>query len=417
MPTKTKLIHPYQSDDVTAIDHASEVEPTQVGLSHNQIENIWRSVEACYESGIHPAITLCIRRRGQIVLNRAIGHTHGNEPGGGRGPLRQATPGSLFNLYSASKAIAAVVVHHMEEQGLIHLEDPLHQYLPEFASKRKRYITIRHVLLHQAGIPKVPQDALDLDLLHVPGEVRRIMSSAKMQWGAGRATGYHAITGGFVIGELVQEVTGMTIRDYLAKYFLEPMGFETFNFGVPEERVADVAPNVYTGYPLPEWAEKFAERVLGVTYRDAIELSNDPRFLTAIVPAANIIGTAEETSRFYEMLLREGEYNGVQILKPETIRRATAEQTHAAVDRMLGFPMRYSLGFMLGRSRLSLYGGSTPKAFGHLGMVNIAGYADPQRDISVGLLNNGKPGITYGMVKFYNIMRTIANTIPKERSD
>ena len=398
----------------TRIDEASEVAPQAAGLTNAQIETIWQSVVDCYRSGIHPAITVCIRRHGKIVLNRAIGHTHGNEPGHPPGAtLREAQPDSLFNLYSASKAIAAIVVHHMDEQGLIHLEDPLCHYLPEFDSRRKRFITIRHVLLHQAGIPKIPRDALDLDLLHVPGAVRKIMSGSRMQWGAGRKTGYHAITGGFVIGELVQEVTGMSIRDYLHRYFLEPLGFATFNFGVPESRTVDVAANVYTGYPLPDFAEKFAERVLGVTYRDAIEMSNDPRFLTAVIPAANIIGTAEETSRFYEMLLRGGELNGVRVMKPETIRRATAEQTHSTLDRMLGLPMRYSLGLMLGRSRLSLYGSGTPRAFGHLGMVNIAGYADPDRDISVGILNNGKPGITTGMIRFYSIMDTIAKAIPK----
>lgn len=414
MSSSAQLIQQYDPTLVTSIDDKNEVDPKEVGMSESQVQKIWRSVEACYQSGIHPAITVCIRRRGKIVLNRAIGHTHGNEPDGRHSHLRAATPDSLFNLYSASKAIAAVVVHHMEERGLVHLEDPLALYLPEFDSRRKRYITIRHVLLHQAGIPKVPKEALDLDLLHQPGAIRKVMSSSSMQWGAGRKTGYHAITGGFVIGELVQEVTGMDIREYLAKYFLEPMGFETFNFGVDESRTQDVAPNVYTGIPLPQWAEKMAERVLGVTYRDAIELSNDPRFLTAIIPAANIIGTAEETSRFYEMLLRGGELNGVRVLKEETIRRAVAEQTHSTLDAMLGLPMRYSLGFMLGRSRLSLYGGHTPKAFGHMGMVNIAGYADPERDISVGILNNGKPGITMGMVKFYKIMQTIADTIPKE---
>ncbi len=413
MPGQLVSTKGFNLSNITTKDLNGECDPETVGLSKHQIENIWNAVTACYESGIHPAISVCIRRQGKIILNRAIGHTHGNEPGAfDAAKLRQATPDSLFNLYSASKAIAAVVVHHMEEQGLVHLEDPLCYYLPEFESRRKRFITIRHVLLHQAGIPKIPRDALDLDLLHIPGEVRRIMSGSRMQWGAGRKTGYHAITGGFVIGELVQEVTGMNIRDYLYRHFLEPLGFDTFNFGVPENRVGDVAPNVYTGIPLPGWAEKFAERVLGVTYRDAIELSNDPRFLTAIIPAANIIGTAEETSRFYEMLLRGGELGGVRVLKPETIRRATAEQVHSTLDRMLGMPMRYSLGFMLGRSRLSLYGSGTPRAFGHLGMVNIAGYADPDRDISVGILNNGKPGITTGMIRFYNIMNVIAKAIP-----
>ena len=239
------------------------------------------------------------------------------------------------------------------------------------------------------------------------------MGDAPMKWRAGKKLGYHAITGGFIMGALVEAITGMTIREYLDIHFLKPLKFNTFNFGVPEDLVPEVAQNVYTGYPFPKLFEKVAVNVLGVTYREAIEISNDPRFLTGILPAANIIGTAEETSRFYEMLLRGGELNGVRVLKPETIRRATAEQTHAKFDNMLGLPMRYSLGFMLGQSRLSLYQGSTPKAFGHLGLINVVGYADPERDISVGILNSGKPGISPHIISFWNVLRVIANTIPK----
>lgn len=414
MRNKSQLVKTYNPRQVTTIDEAIEVKPSEVGLNTHQVNKIWDSVEDCYKSGLHPAMTVCIRHRGQIILNRSIGHTHGNAPfDGDSTEKRLATPDSLFNLYSASKAIAAMMIHHLDERGLIHLDDPLHHYLPEFSEGPKRFITVRHVLLHQAGIPKVPDVALDLDNLHIPGEIRKIMATAPMQWAAGRKTGYHAITGGFVIGELVEAITGLNIRKYIDTYFLKPLGFNSFNFGVPATMVKDVAPNVYTGYPIPEWAEKIVQRVLGVSYGEAIDISNDHRFLTGILPAANIIGTAEETSRFYEMLLRGGELNGVRVLKPETIKRATAEQSHAVMDRMLGLPMRYSMGFMLGRSRMSLYQGSTPKAFGHLGLINIVGYADPDRELSVGILNNGKPGISTKIISFWKILYTISHTIQK----
>ncbi|OUS30168.1 hypothetical protein A9Q99_06730 [Gammaproteobacteria bacterium 45_16_T64] len=414
MGSKQNLVNIFNPSDVTSVDSQSECNPLDVDLTPQQVENIWNSVVNCYRSGLHPAITICIRRKGKIIINRAIGHTHGNAPNDSSHVEKvRATPKSLFNLYSASKAIAAMMIHHLNERGLIHLDEPLCQYLPEFSDGPKRFITVRHLLVHQAGIPKVPSNALDLDNLHKPGEIRRIMGDAPMQWSPGRRTGYHAISGGFVIGELVEAITGLSIREYLQQHFLNPLGFDTFNFGIPEDRVSEVAPNVYTGYPIPEFAEKVVKKILGVTYREAVEISNDPRFLTGILPAANIIGTAEETSRFYEMLLRGGELDQVRVLNPETIRRATAEQTHAAVDRMLGLPMRYSMGFMLGRSRLSLYQGDTSKVYGHLGLINIVGYADPERDISVGILNNGKPGISVKMISFWNILRTISHTIPK----
>ncbi|MBL4795518.1 MAG: serine hydrolase, partial [Pseudomonadales bacterium] len=89
-----------------------------------------------------------------------------------------------------------------------------------------------------------------------------------------------------------------------------------------------------------------------------------------------------------------------------------AEQTHAKLDTMFGMPMRYSLGFMLGRSRLSMFQGNTRQAFGHLGLINVVGYADRERDISIGIMTSGKHGITSKAFGFWNILRTIAHTVP-----
>ncbi|PCJ40267.1 MAG: hydrolase [Moraxellaceae bacterium] len=416
MSSKQQLVDIFHPNDVTTIDTQSECEPGDVGLTETQVEAIWRAVVKSYRSRLHPGISICIRRNGRIILNRAIGHSHGNAPDDLPSAKKiRATPDSLFNLYSASKAVAAMMIHHLDEKGLIHLDDPLCRYLPEFSEGPKRFITVRHVLTHRAGIPQIPRSAMDLENLHKPGEIRRIMGEAPMQWAAGRGMGYHAISGGFIMGALVEEITGMDIRQYLDTHFLTPLGFKNFNFGVPESLVPEVAPNAYTGYPFPPAAEKLITNILGMSYKDAIELSNHPLFLTGIVPAANIIGTAEETSRFYEMLLNGGELYGTRVLEPETIRRARLEQSHATFDRMFGLPMRYSLGFMLGRKRLSLYQGDTPKAFGHLGLINVVGYADPQRGISVGIMNNGKHGLSTKVYSFWNILRMIAYKIPKLR--
>ncbi len=102
----------------------------------------------------------------------------------------------------------------------------------------------------------------------------------------------------------------------------------------------------------------------------------------------------------------------MQIFKPETVHNAHAMHIDA-FDKMLGMPVKYSQGFMLGRKYLSMYGLDTEQVFGHIGFMNVVGYADPERDISVGLMNNGKPGLTAKMIKFLNVMNTIAKQIPK----
>jgi CubicO group peptidase (beta-lactamase class C family) len=144
-------------------------------------------------------------------------------------------------------------------------------------------------------------------------------------------------------------------------------------------------------------------------------MSNDPRFLTAIVPSANIITTANDMSRFYQLLLEGGTLDGVQIFEPRTVRRATAEQSYLEADLTLGMPLRYSMGFMLGAKWLSLYGPGTSRVFGHLGLTNIVAWADPERQISAALLTNGKGFIHGAMWDFATLAWQIAESCGKTR--
>jgi len=145
-----------------------------------------------------------------------------------------------------------------------------------------------------------------------------------------------------------------------------------------------------------------------------VELSNSPGFLTGIIPAANICATADEASRFFQCMLRSGEYNGKQVFAPRTVRHATAEQSYWELDLTLGFPVRYSLGFMLGNQRFGLLGGDNPHAFGHLGLSNIFTWADPERGISVALLTTGKPIIGTHLVPLFMLLNKINEVFKRE---
>jgi CubicO group peptidase (beta-lactamase class C family) len=172
--------------------------------------------------------------------------------------------------------------------------------------------------------------------------------------------------------------------------------------------VEKVAENAFTGAPAFPPYSWLLSRSLGVGMKDAVRLSNDPRFLTTIVPSGNIIGTAEEGSRFFQLLLDGGELDGVRIFDRRTVRRAIAEQSYLEVDSFLGLPIRYGMGFMLGSNWFSLYGSDSPRAFGHVGFTTVVAWADPDRDISVCLMTSGKPFFTPGQVHWLNVVRTIA---------
>jgi CubicO group peptidase (beta-lactamase class C family) len=416
LPTIVKRCRvPKDLDAATSIARDREVDPRSVGIEPEGVEAIWQSVEQLYRSGVQPAMQLCIRRRGQVLLDRAIGHAHGNGPDDPPDAEKTlVTTETPFNIFSASKAVTAMVIHSLDEQHLLHLDDPICEYIPEFAKHGKQWITIRHVLTHRAGIPNVPPEAMRVEMLDRPDEIIRILCDTTPMWRPGRRLAYHAISGGFLLGEIVRRVAGDNIRDVLAAEILEPLGFRWMNYGVAPEDVNKVATNYFTGLPvLPPLSWVF-KRFLGVDFENVAQLGNDPLYLTRIVPAGNVVATANELSRFYQMLLNGGELDGVRVLEPRTIRRAVAEQSYLEFDLSLAMPVRYGMGFMLGGQCVSFYGPDTVNAFGHIGFINVMGWADPDRQISVGFMNSGKPLLYPEIAAFSEVFKQIGLACPKE---
>jgi CubicO group peptidase (beta-lactamase class C family) len=403
--------------DLAAVTvHGSEARPREVGLTRGGIERIWQRVEALYRTGLHPAIQVCVRRQGAVVLDRAIGHAAGNAPGDAldapRIPVGLDTP---FRLYSASKAITAMVVHKLDDLGALHIDDRVADYVPAFRRGARRHITIAHVLCHRAGIPALPRAAMDLALLSDPGRIVELLAEVPLRMRPGRRLAYHAVTGGFVLGEVVRAATGQDIRSVLRKEVREPLGLRWLDYGVAPEDAPAVARDAITGIPpLPVLAQ-LLERALGAPVERVLELAHDPRFLSGILPAANVVSNARDLAAFFECLRAEGELGGVRVFEPRTVRRATSEQSFWEADFTLGIPVRYGLGFMLGGELLSLFGPGTPHAFGHLGFTNIIGWADPQRELAAAIVTNGKPFLDLEVVRLYQLLMAIGREIPRTR--
>ena len=392
-----------------------EVPPDELGVSAQAIARIWRAAERLYRTGVHPALQLCIRYRGAVVLHRAIGHASGNAPGDPEGaPKVLATPATPFNIFSASKAVTAMVIHKLDEKGMLRLEDRVSDFIPAFGRHGKDRITLHHILAHRAGIPNLPPEAIDLDLLGHPDRVIEMLSDARPRTRPGRLLAYHAVSGGFVLGEVVRQVCGQDIRRVLEKEILEPLRFRWMRYGVTREDLPRVASNAFTGPPVPPPLAQILRGALGTSLAHVVELSNDPRFLLGTIPSANVVTTADELAAFFQCLLNEGELDGVRVFDPRTIHRATSEQSWWEVDFTLGLPIRYGLGFMLGGA-VSLFGVDNPAAFGHLGLSNVIGWADPDREIAVALLNNGKPVLSTHVVPLAQLLVEIGRAFPRGR--
>ncbi|GIW41911.1 MAG: hydrolase [Candidatus Binatia bacterium] len=405
---------PRDLDEVTTV--GEEVRPRELGISGRAVRRIWAWVRSLYSSGFHPAIQLCLRYRGEVVLDRAIGYARGNGPEDGPdAPKVLATPRTPFTIFSASKAVTAMAIHLLDQRNLIRLDDPVCEYIPEFGTRNKEWITIRHVLSHRAGIPNVPPEAVDLDLLADPEAILDFLCRSRPVWRPGRFLAYHAITGGFLLAEVVRRVTGRTIRSFVDREIRKPLGFRWMNYGVRPGQVREVALNYVTGYPPLPPLSSLLRRAMGLDFEEAVEFSNDPRFLCGVVPSANVVATAAEMSRFYQLLLNGGELDGVRIFEPRTVRRALVEHSYLEFDLTLLLPIRYGAGFMLGGKWFSPYGPDTQYAFGHLGLTNILTWADPERRLAAAILTNGKPLVYPEIYYGFQLLREIGRTFAKNR--
>ena len=214
-------------DLVSVTARAAEAEdPVVLGMTADGVERIWAGVERLYRSGMYPAIALCVRRHGEVVLDRAIGHTRGNGPGDREEARRvPAAPGTPFVIFSASKVMTTVVIHLLEERGLLHVGDRVCEYIPEYALHGKEVITIEHLLSHRAGVPNLPREALDLDRISDRDFLLGVLCAAKPRSRPGKLLSYHALSAGFIIAEIVRRVTGKNIRTILGTEVLRPLGF------------------------------------------------------------------------------------------------------------------------------------------------------------------------------------------------
>jgi CubicO group peptidase (beta-lactamase class C family) len=399
---------------VTQYDPADEVNPEAAGMKIEDVNDIWDGVENYYRSGVHPAITLCIRRQGQVILNRAIGHASGNGPADGpkavKKPIKPHTPICQF---SASKAVTALLIHLLVERGAINLNDPVSHYIPEFGAHGKTDITIFHVLSHRSGFPVVPRNIDPKILFDFEGMVQLICDS-KPKYEAGRTLSYHAITGGFILGEIIKRVTGDNIRTFVNDNIRKPLGFKYFNFGMPADEQESAATNYTTGLPVIFPLSTIVKRSLGAEWSEIVRTSNTPEFQQAIIPAGNLYATANEISQFFQLLLNGGELSGIRIFDPLTVRRATMEAGKTQLDKtMVILPMRYSTGLMLGSNPISLFGPYTKEAFGHWGFFNSFSWADPERDVAVSLQTTGKALLGSHLIKHFQLLSRISKHCQK----
>jgi len=399
--------------DLDAITDIGDEEPD--ALDAAAVEQIWDAARHWYRAGMQPAIQVCLRYNGIVVLNRAIGHGWGNGPtdpdDAEQVPVTTQTP---FCVYSAAKAISTTVVHMLVERGSFALDDRVCDYLPEYTGYGKERTTIRHVLTHSAGVPFATGPRPDLRRMNDSDYARRKLGEHNPIHRPGLMHIYHGLTWGPLVREIVSAATGRSIREILATEILDPLGFRWTNYGVADADVALVAPSHVTGKPLPAPIAAGLKIALGGSMTQIIPFSNSPMFLTSVVPSSSTVSTAGELSRFAEMLRRGGELDGVQVMRAQTLRAAAKPCRRLRPDVATGLaPMRWGTGFMLGSKRFGPFGRDAGAAFGHTGLTNIAIWADPARGLAAGLVSSGKPGHHPEAGRYTALLNRITALVPR----
>lgn len=390
-------------DSVTTVGH--EDDPVAAGMTQRDVDSLWESVREWYRMGTTPAIQLCLRRNGNIVLNRAIGHGWGNAPSDGPDAVKVlATPDTPFCGFSTAKGVSAALMFMLIEQGAFRLNEPVCQYIPEFAANGKDAITIGDVLSHSAGVPFITPPYRGYQL--VVDEELAVQGLADLvpSWRPGRFRIYHALTSGLIQRLLVQRATGKRMREHLAEQVLEPLGFRWTNFGVQLDDVDKVVPSVKTGPRASRMMNYLTRKAVGDRMDGKVSADANRAFLTAELPSGNLVTTAYELSRFYEILARGGELDGVRIMEPGTLREAVEP-----ANRMPGLAGRVSrAGYELG-GRRSKFGRETQSHFGRSGLTTQYGWADPARGLSGAVLTSGKA--TLDTKRPWQLVTLISDTV------
>jgi CubicO group peptidase (beta-lactamase class C family) len=292
---------------------------------------------------------------------------------------------TIVNVYSATKGVAATCLNRLADQGRVDLDAPVARYWPEFAQAGKERIPVRWLLSHRAGLPAV-RKTLPAGALLDWAVMTAALAEQEPWWEPGTRHGYHALTFGYLIGEVIRRVDGRSPGMYCREEIAGPLGID-FHIGLDardDVRCAEViaAPPPAPGQPNPFAAidpESMSAKAVN-NPPGAMRLSavNSRAWRGAEVPAANGHTNARALARFYGALARGGELDGVRILSPAQIERCLIEQSNG-IDAVANVPMRFGLGYRLTQPAAPY--GPNPRTFGHTGAGGSLGFADPDAKV------------------------------------
>jgi len=355
--------------------------PDEVGIDSEKLEALFARAKRDVDDGVLPSAQVAVARQGRLAGVRTFGSA---VQGGEETP---ATDETLYSIFSSTKAVVAVAVWLLFEEGLLKLEERVADIVPEFATNEKEVVTVEQVLLHTGGFPYAPfrpecwgdREAL----LEAFGRWR-------LNWEPGTRYEYHPTSAHWFLSEIIQRRTGSDFRDFIRQRVTGPMGLDELFVGVPEQYDSRVAEITWVGEqvePPGGWGEVTPE---------AIMRFNGPQARRSGIPGAGGIASAAELALFYQPLINGGETaDGKRLLKQETIEFGTKVRTpEGLLDPVWKIPPNRGLSIVVagddGQAFMRGFGRTcSPRAFGHGGAGGQIAWGDPDTGVSVGYVTNG----------------------------
>jgi CubicO group peptidase (beta-lactamase class C family) len=369
---------------------------TREAAAHGECDARFHKVREVFERNLN---------RGEV--GAAIAVTLNGEPvidlWGGYADRERTRPwerDTLVNVYSTTKGMTALCALRLADSGKLDLDAPVVDYWPEFAQGGKQELPVRYLLTHQAGLPALHKE-LPGDALYHWDLMTEALAEQEPWWPPGTRHGYHALTFGYLVGELVRRIDGRSIGCYFREELAEPLGLD-FHIGLEEAqhaRCAEMIPARPAAPGTPDLMKEFLKSASSVTAKAFTNPSipdgaaNSAAWRRAEIPAANGHGTARALASVYGALAVGGKLDGFQVLSSAAIEQASREQAFGPDEVLLKMPMRFGLGFFLTQKLIPL--GPNPRSFGHPGAGGSIAFADPDARLGFAyVMNQMQQGLT-----------------------
>lgn len=332
---------------------------------------------------------------------------------------------TLAMCWSTTKGVTATCAHVLADHGQLDYDERVATYWPEFAQNGKGEITVRQVLSHSAGLHRlgtiIDHGSKMLDWEHMTDALAR----AKPAYEPGTAVGYHALTFGWLVGELVRRISGIPIEKFVQTEIAEPLELDGLYIGCPPEQRHRLAPLKAMSFSrLANPVGRFAinqlsrglravkspvnpHRMLNSALSHGMEeVLIDPRLQDSAVPAMNGYFDAVSLSAMYAMLAGGGQLGEVRILSEQTVRKASAIQNNQR-DRVIAMTMQWRLGY----HRTPIIARQLPRAYGHFGFGGSGGWADPEHDLALAMVCNRGTGTPIGDLRILRLSQATARAV------